>query len=172
MNSHIIRNIIRAVFVLFIQLVLLKRINITIGDFNYIHLTVYPIIILLIPYNSPRPLTILIAFLIGLFVDIFYDSLGVHAGACTMVAFARYYILGFVSPTNGYKNPALTAYQYGVSWLLTYSGIFLFIHLFTLYSLEAFSFVYITEIALRTIFSFVASLFLMMVGYLIFNPKY
>ncbi len=157
---------------LFIQLVLLKRINITIGDFNYIHLTIYPIIILLLPHNSPRPLTILIAFLIGLFVDVFYDSLGVHAGACTLVAFVRYYILAFISPSSGYKNPALTSYNYGVTWLLTYAGIFLFIHLFTLYSLEAFSFVYITEIALRTIFSFVASLFLVMVGYLIFNPKY
>ena len=89
-----------------------------------------------------------------------------------MVAFARYYILAFIAPTNGYKNPALTSYQYGVSWLLSYLALFLFIHLFTLYSLEAFSFVYITEIALRTIFSFMASLFLVMIGYLIFNPKY
>ncbi len=172
MNSLISRNIIRAVFVLFIQLVLLKRINITIGDFNYIHLTIYPIIIILLPYNLPRPLTIFISFLIGLFVDIFYDSLGVHAGACTMVAFLRYYILAFISPTNGYKDPALTSYQYGVSWLLSYMAIFLLVHLFTLYSLEAFSFVYFTEIALRTIFSFMASLFLVMIGYLIFNPKY
>lgn len=172
MNSLITRNIIRTIFVLFIQLVLLKRINLTFGDFNYVHLTIYPIIILLLPHSMPRPLVIVSAFFLGLFVDIFYDSPGVHAGACTLVAFLRHYFLLFISPRDGYKKAALTSYVYGVGWFLTYAAMLLFVHLLVLYSFEAFSFVYFKEIALRTIFSFIASLFLLMVGYLIFNPKY
>lgn len=172
MNSLITRNIIRTIFVLFIQLVLLKRINLTFGDFNYVHLTIYPLIILLLPYSMPRPLVIVSAFFLGLFVDIFYDSPGVHAGACTFVAFFRHYFLEFISPRDGYKKAALTSYVYGVGWFLSYAAMLLFVHLLVLYSFEAFSFVYFKEIALRTIFSFIASLFLMMIGYLIFNPKY
>ena len=172
MNSLISKNIIRTVFVLFVQLVLLKRINLTFGDFNYIHLTIYPIILILLPYSMPRVFVILAGFVLGLSVDVFYDSLGVHAGACTLVAFLRHYILQFNIPRTGYKTDALTSSEYGISWFLTYVAIFMVIHLTTLYSLEAFSFVYFTEIALRTIFSVVASLFLIMIGYLIFNPKY
>lgn len=172
MNNLWTRNIIRAVFVLFIQLVLLKRVNLTFGDFNYVHLTIYAVIIALIPYRTPRVAVIAIGFCLGLLVDMFYDSIGVHAGATTLIAFLRYYILAFISPREGYKKDALTSYVYGITWFLTYISIMLFIHLIVIYSLEAFSFVYLKEILLRTIFSFLASLFLLMIGYLIFNPKY
>lgn len=172
MNKILQRNIIRGFFILFIQLVLLKRIDITFGDFNYIHFTIYPLIILFLPFKTSRTLVIGVAFLIGLFVDLFYDSLGVHAAACTLTAYLRIYILNLISPVEGYSKDSLTAYVYGLPWFLSYLGIFLFIHLITLYSIEAFSFVYMKEILLRTIFSFIASLFLILIGQLIFNPKY
>lgn len=171
MNKNWQKNIIRGIFVLFIQLALLKRIDITFGDFNYIHFTVYPLIILLLPYKTSRTLVIAIAFLIGLFVDLFYDSWGVHAFASTLTAYLRIYILNLISPTEGYTKDSLTSYVYGLPWFLTYLSIFLLIHLFTLYSIEAFSFVYLKEILLRTLFSFIASLFLITIGQLIFNPK-
>jgi len=172
MNKVLQRNIIRGFFILFIQLVLLKRIDITFGDFNYIHFTIYPLILLLLPFKTSRTLVIGIAFFLGLTVDLFYDSLGVHAAACTLIAYLRIYILNVISPVEGYGKDSLTAYVYGLPWFLTYLGIFLFIHLITLYSIEAFSFVYIKEILLRTIFSFIASMFLISIGQLIFNPKY
>ncbi len=172
MNKLISRNIIRAIFLLAIQLLLLRRINLTFGDFNYIHLSIYPLIIALFPHKMSRPLVILVAFFIGLSVDVFYNSLGVHAGTCVLVAFLRHYILMLISPTDGYKGDSLTSYKYGIAWSLTYLSMFLLIHQLTLYSLEAFSPVYIKEIVLRTIFSFIASLFLIMIGQLIFNPKY
>ncbi len=172
MNKLVSRNIIRIIFVLLIQLILLKRINLTFGDFNYVHLSIYPVALALLPYKMPRPLLIIAAFAVGFIVDIFYNSLGVHAGACTFVAFFRYYILNFIAPRDGYKKDALTAYEYNITWFLSYMAMFLFLHQFMLYSLEAFSPVYMKEIILRTIFSFIASLFLITIGKLIFNPKY
>lgn len=172
MNSIWSRNIIRGVFILAIQLILLKRVNLAFGDFNYVHLTIYSLIIALIPYRTPRAALIAFGFLLGLFVDMFYDSLGVHAAATTFIAFVRYYVLAFISPREGYKKNELTAYVYGITWFLSYMSLLLFIHLSVIYSLEAFSFVYLKEILFRTIFSFLASLFLLMIGYLIFNPKY
>lgn len=172
MSDILSRNITRAIFVLLIQLLLLKRIDISFEDFNYIHFTIYPIIIALFPYKSSKTLVVFLGFLLGLFVDLFYDSLGVHAAACTLVAYLRPYILNIISPPEGYKKDGLTPYNYGIAWSLSYLGIFLFIHLATLYNLEAFSFVYLKEIVLRTVFSFLASLFLITIGQLIFNPKY
>lgn len=173
MNNKLInRNIIRAVFVLAVQLVLLKRIDITFSSFNYIHFTIYPIIIALLPYKSNKTLVVLIGFLLGLCVDIFYDSLGVHAAAATLTAYVRYYILQLLSPSEGYNKDGLTSFSYGFIWFVSYLATLLFIHLLVLYSIEAFSFVYLKEIILRTIFSFVASLFLLLLGQMIFNPKY
>ena len=172
MDKTIQRNIIRALFILLIQLVLLKRIDITFGDFNYIHFTIYPLIIVLLPYKINKTLLVLLGFLLGLFVDLFYDSIGVHAFTTTFIAYARIYVLNLIAPTEGYGKNSLTSYAYGIPWFLTYLSIILLMHLFILYSLEAFSFVYLKEILLRTIFSFIASLFLLTVGQLIFNPKY
>lgn len=171
MNKLISRNIIRTIIILAVQLLLLKR-NLTLGEFNYMHLTIYPVIIALLPYNMPRIATIIIGFSLGLFVDFFYDSLGVHAGATTLVAYLRYYLLQWIVPREGYKSNGLTAYAYGVAWFLTYVCLIFIVHLFVLYSLEAFSFVYFKEIFFRTVFSFIGSVFIIMFGSLIFNPKY
>lgn len=172
MNKQINRNLVRALIVLAIQLILLKRIDITFSGFNYIHFTIYPIIIALLPYKTDKTIVVLIGFLIGLFVDLFYDSLGVHAATATFVAYLRFYILGLIAPAEGYGKDGLTAYSYGFVWFVSYLGILLFVHLLTLYSIEAFSFVYLNEILLRTIFSFIASFFLLVLAQLIFNPKY
>ena len=172
MNSLVKRNIYRTILVLAIQLVLLKRIDITFGGFNYIHFTIYPIIIALMPYKINKTLLVLIGFSLGLFVDLFYDSLGVHAAAACFTAYMRSYILQLLAPAEGYSKDGLTSYSYGFVWFVSYLGMLMFIHLFFLYSVEAFSFVYFKEIVLRTIFSFIASLFLLVLAQLIFNPKY
>lgn len=171
MNELWRKNIIRAVFVIALQLILLKRINISFGDFNYIHFTIYIIIIALLPFKINKTALVFIGFALGLFIDIFYDSIGVHAAATTFIAYARTYILNLLSPTEGYGKGGLTSFNYGLPWFLSYLGIMLFIHLLAIYSIEAFSFVYIKEIVLRTIFSFIASLFFIMIGSFIFNPK-
>ena len=172
MNNVLRRNIIRGIFIILIQIILLKRIDISFGSFNYIHFTIYPIIIALLPYKMNKTVLVFIGFSLGLFIDLFYDSVGIHAFAATFTAYFRHYLLNLISPPEGYGKDGLTSYGYGIGWFLTYAGIMFFLHLLILYSLEAFSPVYTKEILLQTIFSFIASLFLVTVGQLIFNPKY
>ena len=172
MNKVWRRNIIRAAMILLVQLLLLKRIDITFGDFNYIHFSIYPIIFALLPYKTNNTAMVPVGFFTGLFIDLFYDSFGVHAAACTFTCYARQYILNLLSPVEGYGKDGLTISRYGLPWFLSYISAVLFLHLLILYGLEAFSLVYIKEILLRTVFSFIASLFAIMLGMLIFNPKY
>lgn len=172
MNKLIRRNLIRAAIILAIQVILLKRIDITFSGFNYIHFTIYPVILALLPYKTDKTLMVLIGFVMGFFVDMFYDSPGVHAATSTFTGYLRYYILALIAPTDGYGKDGLTSYGYGFVWFVSYMGILLFIHLLALYSIEAFSFVYLNEILLRSIFSFIASFFLLVLAQLIFNPRY
>ena len=51
MSSLWSRNIIRTIFLLAIQLILLKRVDISFEGFNYIHFTIYPLAIALLPHK-------------------------------------------------------------------------------------------------------------------------
>ncbi|MEP0714308.1 MAG: rod shape-determining protein MreD [Algoriphagus sp.] len=65
---------------------------------------------------------ILISFGLGLLIDVFYDTLGMHASAATLLAFLRPYWLKAISPNGGYDegtNPTLP--QMGLGWYISYS---------------------------------------------------
>jgi hypothetical protein len=112
------------------------------------------------------------AFVLGIAVDMFYDSPGLHASALVLLAYIRKYILKFLEPVDGYSIESTpTIRKYGFNWFLIYSSLLMFIHLFVFFSLEAFSFVYFFDIILKTIFSFIFSQIIIIVYVLILNPK-
>jgi len=173
MNSLVIANIVRFVLLVLAQVLILKRIAFNFGEFAFIHFIIYPLLILLMPMNWPRPVQMGLGFLLGLTVDIFYDSLGIHAAACVFTAYIRPYILGLLEPFEGYSNKmSPTVRSMGLSWFLSYSSIMLGLHLLFYFSVEAFSFVFFFEIILNTIFSLISSIVVIVLAMLIFNPKY
>ena len=52
---------------------------------EYLFVFVYPLFVALLPLRAPRPLVILLAFLLGISVDFFSETLGLHAGACALL---------------------------------------------------------------------------------------
>jgi hypothetical protein len=65
---------------------------------------------------------LLTSFGIGLLIDIFYDTLGMHALAATFLAFLRPFWLKIISPIGGYEDttdPSIS--EMGIRWFLTYS---------------------------------------------------
>ena len=172
MNSPWTNNIKRLIFLVLIQILILKRINIGWGDFNYIHFFIYPLFILLIPLKIQRPFLLILAFFTGLIIDMFYDSPGLHSSSLVFMAFMRNYILRFLEPRDGYKiDITPTIYDFGFNWFLIYSSILVFLNIFWYFSVEAFSFQYFPEIILKTIFSFIFSEILIVLYVIILNPK-
>jgi len=172
MQSLIIPNIRRFLIIFFVQVLVLKRIDISWEDFNYIFLYIYPLFILLLPLKVSRSFQVLLAFLIGLSVDMFYDTPGLHAASLLFTTYIKKYILQFLEPVEGYKMDSTpTIRKYGFNWFMIYSSILLFIHLLVYFSLEAFSFIYFFDVLLKTIFSFIFSQLILIVYVLILNPK-
>ena len=152
------------------QVLILKRIDINPSGSSYFHFIVYPIVILMLPVKTPKSLTIIIGFIFGLAVDMFYDSPGVHASALTFIAFIRPFILKFLEPVDGYSINAIPSVkEFKLVRFFIYGGILLFIHLFFYFSVEAFSFVYIFEILIRSIASFIISIILLLLIQIIIN---
>ncbi|HNT51691.1 MAG TPA: Rod shape-determining protein MreD, partial [Cyclobacteriaceae bacterium] len=76
--------------------------------------------------------------LLGFTVDIFYDSMGLHALATVMMAYLRNYWLSAITPQGGYENNATaTIAANGLQWFLVYSLPLVFLHHLVLFFVEA-----------------------------------
>lgn len=137
MTKLLIPNIIRFIVFLIMQIFLFKNI----GYYNLITPFPYILALLLLPVGISNFLLFLIAFLTGLSVDIFYDSLGVHAAASTLLAWGRITFLKItLDVENQDKNITPIPSEVTFPWFLTYILITTFLHHLTLLTLERFSF--------------------------------
>lgn len=173
MNSESLKHVIRAVIILLIQVLILKRISLG-SSWLWQHgdIFIYPIIVLILPFRLARHYAILIGFLIGLIIDMFYDTIGVHAFALTATAYARGLLLSYLEPRGGYQiSMSPTQSSMGLNWLLTFTSLSIIIHTFLYFTAEIFTFVYIGQILLNTLITFFLSMMVIMGYYLLFNPR-
>lgn len=162
----------RFVLLLLIQGLILHQVNLGGNGFNYIQIIIYPLFIMLFPVQTGKILLILMGFLMGISVDFFYDSPGLHASASVFTAFVRPFVLAAVEPRGGYKiNSVPTKSQFGLNWYIRYISILLAMHLFWYFSLEVFQISQILKVFLKTIVSFIASILFIGLYTVIFNPK-
>lgn len=172
MNSTLITNSIRFVVLVLVQGLLLKRIEFGGFFFENIHILLYPLFIMLLPLRTPTTLVIGLSFLLGISVDFFYWSLGVHAAAATATGFARQGFLAVLQPRGGYDlTHSPTRKRMGTPWFFRFAAFTLVFHLFYYFSVEAFTFVYILDILADTVVSFFFSMALLVVYTYVFDPE-
>lgn len=130
-------NIIQAIsffIYLFYQVLILKNIVL----FNTAFCFLYVAYLFFLPVESNPLLLMLAGFLMGFAVDIFYDSLGLHAFACVFVMYLRNYWLASITPQGGYDTndtPSIAAH--GMQWFLVYTIPLVFVHHAVLFFIEA-----------------------------------
>jgi hypothetical protein len=116
------------------QVLLFKRLVL----FNTSFCFLYVGFILLLPNETNQLVLMLVAFLLGFCVDIFYDSLGLHAMALVTVAYLRNYWLNTITPQGGYDaNMSPSLALNGLQWFLVYSLPLVFVHHAVLFFVEA-----------------------------------
>jgi hypothetical protein len=171
MNAVIFSSITRLVVLLSLQILVFKGISLGGVWMKYIQVFIYPIFLMSLPLRTSATLQVILGFAVGLIVDIFYDSLGVHAGTGALMGFIRPLLLRILEPQTGYNvNFSPNAHFLGTNWFLSYAAIFLVIFLFTLFSLDAFSLVYIQDISLKTLTTFIFSYIFVVLHQMIFRP--
>lgn len=150
MINNIIKISIRFVLLVLLQVLIVQ--NIRLG--SYIILFPYVLFILLLPFETPKLGVLAISFFTGLVIDMFYDTAGMHAAACTLIGFSRYYILKLLSPREGY-DPGLipNVDSMGSVWFITYSALIIFIHHLFFFYLEIFRFSEFFRTLLRVLLS-------------------
>jgi hypothetical protein len=116
------------------QVLILKNIVL----FNTAFCFLYVAYLFFLPVEANPLFLMLTGFLMGFAVDIFYDSLGLHAFACVFVMYVRNFWLSLITPQGGYDSndtPSIAAH--GVQWFLVYTIPLVFLHHFILFFVEA-----------------------------------
>ncbi len=168
MNSTILFNSARFVLLLALQVMVFNNINFL----GYINPYPYMLFIILYPVNGNRNSLLIASFFLGLVLDLFLNSGGVHTAACVILAFIRPYLFKF---SFGLSYEYQTVRLNDVLTPERFSFIFLavIIHHFTLFLLELFSVEFIWEIGLRTLISTIFTIIIcILLIYLIKPSKY
>lgn len=119
---------------LFYQVLILKNIVL----FNTAFCFLYVAYLFFLPVES-NPLFLMFAgFIMGFAIDIFYDSLGLHAFSCVFVMYVRNYWLSLITPQGGYDVSATPSIAInGLQWFLVYTIPLVFLHHSILFFMEA-----------------------------------
>lgn len=161
-------NILRFVVLVIAQVLVVNHIRMG----GFVHPYIYLIFVMLLPINMPGWQLLLSGFGIGLVIDLFMGTLGMHAGATTLMAFCRPAIIRLVSGSQKLENvkePNL--YQLGFPWFLRYTLVMVLVHNFTYFMLEGFSFHLIGQALLRILISVPVSTFLILVIVFLLSPN-
>jgi len=165
---NIIKNILRFIILIGIQVFLLK--NMVIYGLNVPYL--YILFILLLPFQTPNWLLFTLAFIAGLTVDIFSDTLGLHAAACILLAFFRTIIIRLTIQEESYESQPIPALGImGFRWFFFYALILTLIHHFFLLNFEVFRFTEIPNTLSRVLISSSFTLILIFTSELIFYKR-
>ncbi|HEY4198761.1 MAG TPA: rod shape-determining protein MreD [Mucilaginibacter sp.] len=169
MSRTILVNLLRFVILVFMQVFLFR--NITLYNLSTPYL--YILFILLLPFETPNVLLFALSFLLGLTIDAFYDTPGLHAASCVLLAFVRILFINITVQKEGFDNePEPTLSVMGLRWFFTYALILTLAHHFFLFNLEVFRFSEIPYTLSRFVLSSIFTVFLMLLsGFLFYRRK-
>jgi len=132
--KSIVSQVLIFLFYLLLQIFFVRQLVL----FDYAFCFVYVASIILLPFEINKVTLILLGFVAGMTVDVFYNTIGANAASMTLIAFVRPAVIGVLAPQRGYdERQTLSLNSMGLSWFITYATTLIFIHHFVLFLLEA-----------------------------------
>ena len=170
MNKEALTYLIQFGVLVLAQILLLNNIHFS----GLLNPYLYVYFLLLLPVDFSPNFGLLIAFVLGLTIDILSLTLGMHTIATVFAAFARPYILRYMAPRDGYEfSRTLGIRSMGWLWYMTYWSIIVCLHHFMLFFVESFKMSGIGFTVLKSLGSSLLTLVLVIIAQLLFSriPK-
>lgn len=137
MGTGILKHIVRFIILVVIQVLILNDIRFG----GYINPYVYVLFVLLLPVDIPGWLLLTSAFTMGLTIDLFSDTHGMHTAATLLLAFFRPGVIRMISGRPDFDPGTIPSISsLGSQWIALYTLILVFIHHTLLFFLEIFRF--------------------------------
>ncbi|MBA4153167.1 MAG: rod shape-determining protein MreD [Flavobacterium sp.] len=166
MSSAVIVNIIRFILLILAQVAIFNKINFL----GFINPYPYILFIILYPVNGNKNGLLLASFLLGITMDMFSNSGGVHAAACVTLAYLRPSFFKF-SFGLSYEYQTVKINERLTPERFSFILISVLTHHIILFLLEIFRFSFFWNILLRTVLSTIFTLALCILLIYLFKPS-
>ena len=166
MNSALLGNIARFIFLLVAQVLIFNRIDL----FGFINPFPYVLFIILYPVNGNKSGLLAASFLLGLLMDMFWNSGGVHAAACLVLAYYRPAIFKF-SFGLSYEYQTVRLNDVVTPERFSFLLIAIVLHHFVLFVLEVFKVSFLWDILVRTVLSTIFTIITCIIFIYIIKPS-
>ena len=134
--------------------------------------SIYIGFILLLPFEISTVILLVLGFLTGFSIDIFYNSLGVNAASATLIAYFRPFWLSTITPSAGYEDVRIPALKVmGFGWFITYALPLIFLHHLSLFFIEAGELYHFWLIIKKTFFSSLFTFGMLVIGQNLFYNR-
>jgi len=175
--SSYVKNIIRFCLIMLIQVFILNKITLRWwlepAGFPIFIPYVYPLFILLLPFETPVAVLLILGFLTGLTMDSFSNTAGMHACATVFLAYLRTNVLNALLPKNlsEYYNQSPSIKNMGWMPFLVYCGFLILLHHIVFFTVELWSSNNIGYLFLKILASAITSLLFIIVYILLFTRQ-
>ena len=147
------------VFVL-VQVLVMNNIHL----FGVVVPFIYLYVILKLPVDITRSNIVLISFFVGLIIDVFSNTFGMHAAACTLAGFVRTPLLERLADVRDVPEGSVPSYKlFGLVRFVRYTILFVSIHHVALFVIESFTFFQPLMMITRTVSSILFTLLLIFI---------
>ena len=175
--SIYLRNFLRFCLMVLIQALILNKITLRWWSqpqgFPIFVPLVYPLFILLLPFEASVPLLLILGFITGLSVDVFMNTAGIHAFATVLIAYLRTNVLSALLPKylSEYPNQSPSVKNMGWMPFLVYSSFLVVLHHAAYFAIELWSFQNIGYLLLKIAASSATSIMFIIVYLLLFTRQ-
>ena len=165
--SELLKNILRFILLLLLQVFVLNHVLI----YALVAPSLYLLFVLLLPFNMSRWALMLCGFVMGLCLDIFMNTQGMHAAACVFIAFLRPVIMNILTPHKGFETTRPTPSIATMGWapFLTYAAVLVFIHHIVFFTLEIFDLSNFFYLSIKILLSTVLSIVMIVIYEMLFT---
>ena len=148
MNAGVVRYFFMALLMILLQVVVFNKIHL----FGIAIPLVFIYVIIKLPLSVSTVWTLTVSFLLGLTIDIFSNTPGMNALACTILAFVRRPILSLYLPHGGdYVADIPSINGFGLGLFIRYSLSLILVYCILLFIIESFTLFDITYLILRIV---------------------
>ncbi len=152
------QNTIRFLLLVLIQVLVLSNVQFL----GFINPYIYILFILSLPVKLPRWLSLLLAFGLGLVIDTFSNTMGMHAFASVLIMFIRDFVIKLFTSIEEGSNPEPSFYTFGVGAYIKYVVVLVIIHHASLFLLEAFLITNFWILSLKILLSSIITILLIL----------
>jgi len=142
-----LQNIVRFILLILIQVFVLNNIRFL----GFINPYIYILFIFMLPVKFPRWLSLILAFVMGIIIDAFSNTYGIHAFSAVLIAYLRNPVINIFTSIEEGANPVPSFYTFGVAAFIKYIVTLVIIHHTTFFFLEIFGFENIGQTLLKII---------------------